>query len=177
MRCAGFGCTFAVSLLALCTAARAQQDTEPAPTPSTKPVSLHAGAGLGMPYGTFGFNFEALFGGYFAVTGGLGHTVFAGPGWSVGARGYLLGPHRGTRLRATIIVGTAFVTDRGDGEQKAGLSLGVGGRTMFGKRKRHGFDYDVLVTAYPSTSSVEDDWGADAVGIPIKISIGYVFGF
>ena len=44
---------------------------------------------------------------------------------------------------------------------------------MFGQSKRHGIDTDVLVTVYPSTSSVEDEWGGDAVGIPVKISIGY----
>jgi hypothetical protein len=174
-----------VAFLALCPVAGAQVEPVPAtPAPvtrlaaaSTRPVALHVGAGLGMPYGAFGFNVEALFGGYFAVTGGLGHTVFAGPGWSAGVRGYLLGPGRRLRLRATVIAGSAFITDRFGGEQKAGLSLGAGGRIMFGKRKRHGIDTDLLVTVYPSTSSVEDEWGGDAVGIPVKISVGYVFGF
>jgi hypothetical protein len=166
-------------LLACGAVAGAQVDLEPAPAspPATRPVVLHAAAGLGMPYGAFGFNFESLFGGYFAVTGGVGHTVFAGPGWSAGVRAYFLGPQHGTRLRATAIAGTAFITDQWDGEQKAGLSLGVGGRSMFGRARRHGLDYDLLVTVYPSTSSVEDEWGADAVGIPVKISVGYVFRF
>jgi hypothetical protein len=187
MRRARLAATVVMTLLALCSVASAQVDPEPAPVPepaatrlaapSARPVALHAGAGLGMPYGAFGFNFESLFGGYFAVTGGIGHTVFAGPGWSAGVRGYFLGPQRRFRPRATVIVGTAFITDRWDGEQKIGLSVGAGGRIMFGHSKRHGIDTDVLVTVYPSTSSVEDEWGGDAVGIPVKISIGYVFGF
>jgi hypothetical protein len=184
MRRARLAATVVITLLALCAVAAAQVDPEPAPVPepaalrpSSKPVSLQAGAGLGMPYGAFGFNFESLFGGYFAVTGGLGHTVFAGPGWSAGVRGYFLGPQRRFRPRATVIVGTAFITDQWDGEQKAGLSVGAGGRLMFGRSRRHGIDTDVLVTVYPSTSSVEEEWGGDAVGIPVKISIGYVFRF
>jgi hypothetical protein len=183
MRCARLAGTFVVMLFVLCSVAAAQVDPGPSrparatATPETKPVSLHAGAGLGMPYGVFGFNAEALFGGYFAVTGGLGHTVFAGPGWSAGVRGYLFGPQHRFRPRATIIAGSAFVTDSYGGEQKAGLSLGVGGRFMFGRSRRHGIDTDLLVTVYPSTSSVEDEWGADAVGVPVKISVGYVFGF
>jgi hypothetical protein len=183
MRCARLAGTVVVMLLAVCSVAVAQVDPAPslsaaaAAAPEAKPVSVHVGAGLGMPYGVFGFNGEVLFGDYFAVSGGIGHTVFAGPGWSAGVRGYFLGSQHRFRPRATVIAGSAFVTDLYGGEQKAGLSLGAGGRLTFGRSRRHGIDADLLVTVYPSTSSVEDEWGADAVGIPVKISIGYVFGF
>ncbi len=134
------------------------------------------GAGLGMPYGTIGVNVEGQFGHRIGVTGGLGHTVYAGLGWCVGARAYFRSSDKGTRPRVSVNYGTAFITDVLE-EQKAGLSLGVGARSSFGRDRKHGIDYDLLVIAAPSTSSVEDEWGGEAAGVPVKIAIGYSFRF
>jgi opacity protein-like surface antigen len=145
--------------------------------PTLARAEVYGGAGFGISYGGIGANIEGQVGRNLGLTAGLGHTIFAGLGWCVGARGYLRSPDRGTRPRLSVLYGSAYITDDFSGDQKAGLTLGVGARSMFGKNRKHGLEYDVLVTVAPSTSSVEKDWGADAAGVPVKIAIGYTLRF
>lgn len=138
------------------------------------PVRL--GVGLGIPYGVIGLNVEVGAGDHVGLTAGVGHTVFAGVGWCVGGRGYLFSADRKLRPRLGAYFGTAFV--QADLEKKkAGLAVGPGAHLRLGKSGKHGLEADLLLIATPSTSSVEDEWGGESVGVPVKLSLGYTFSF
>ncbi|HLA77162.1 MAG TPA: hypothetical protein VJU18_06245 [Vicinamibacteria bacterium] len=146
------------------------------PSPVRAEGQVRLGAGLGIPYGVIGLNVEARAGDHVGVTAGIGHTVFAGVGWCVGGRGYLFSADRKLRPRLGAYFGTAFV--QADLEKKkAGLALGPGAHLRLGKSGKHGLEADLLVIVTPSTSSVEDEWGGESVGVPVKLSLGYTFSF
>ena len=132
------------------------------------------GFGIGIPYGVIGANAELNTGNYLAVSAGIGHTIVAGVGYSAGLRGYFRPPDAGFRPRASLFYGTAFVADD---LSENGLTVGIGGRSMFGATRRHGVDYDILLTVAPSASSVEEEFGGESVGTPVKLSIGYRLSF
>ena len=63
------------------------------------------GAGLGVPYGAWGINLEINALPILSISGGLGTTIFAGVGWSVGARGYFRKPGPVWRPRVSAFYG------------------------------------------------------------------------
>ena len=88
---------------------------------------LAVGLGLGIPYGMHGANVEyaVVENGY--VSGGIGSTILAGPGYAVGARYYIKG--MGSRWpRVGLFYGTTTVAEGifDDDESFTGLTVTAG---------------------------------------------------
>lgn len=131
------------------------------------------GAGLGVPYGGWGVNLEMNVLPIISVSGGLGTTIFAGVGWSVGARGYFRtpGPVWRPRVSAFYGINAIYAEDFSDPSNRAypGLTAGVGQIFLW---QRHGFDLDLM---YIVNSQYDDIHGGDYV--KIKVNVGYRFAF
>jgi len=132
------------------------------------------GAGFGVPYGTLGVNFEINLLPYLSLAGGLGTTVYAGVGWSAGARGYFRKPGPMWRPRVSAFYGINSVYSEGRGnpnnKRYPGVTFGIG--QMIVLWKRHGFDLDIMYVAY---SEMDNEYPEDYS--KFKINLGYRFAF
>lgn len=144
------------------------------------------GAGLGVPYGTFGLNAEFVVHNHLNLSAGLGSTVFAGAGYGLGAKGYFtpVGEKWRPRLSAHYGVNSIILLDHWDnGEKFAGFVLGLGIQGMFGKNRRHGFDFDIIYIAsngdFDERLAELKRIGYYGINEPgrIKVSLGYRYGF
>lgn len=117
------------------------------------------GVGLGVGYGILGFNGEFNIGDHLAFTAGLGTTIFAGLGYNVGVRGYILkresmfrpriGIHYGTSAMITDIDLTAYVPNSNySGQQFSGLAFSAGSVVWLSDTHRYGFSFDVVYIGY-----------------------------
>ena len=131
------------------------------------------GAGFGVPYGTLGVNLEINLLPYLSLSGGLGTTIYAGVGWSAGARGYLRkpGPMWRPRISAFYGINAIYAEDLNNPNNKSyhGGTIGIGQIVLW---KRHGFDLDLM---YVVTSQIDNEYPDDYS--KIKISLGYRFAF
>jgi hypothetical protein len=131
------------------------------------------GAGFGVPYGTLGVNLEINALPYLSFSGGLGTTIYAGVGWSVGARGYFRkpGPVWRPRISAFYGINSVYAEDLGNPNNKSypGLTVGIGQIVLW---KRHGFDLDLM---YVVNSQIDKEHPEDYS--KIKINVGYRFAF
>lgn len=152
--------------------------------PISKTGSL--GVGLGMPYGILGINGEYVIYNNVALTAGVGTTmgIEAGIGYNIGIKYYLKDIGKTWRPRISAYYGTnGFIElDFSTEEVFNGLTLGIGQQWMWGDRKRHGLDLDIL---YIVTSGVYDrideleNEGYEKIEESgrVKLSIGYRYGF
>jgi hypothetical protein len=131
------------------------------------------GAGFGIPYGTLGINLEINLLPYLSLSGGLGTTIYAGVGWSVGARGYFRkpGPLWRPRISAFYGINSVYAEDLGNPNNKSypGFTVGIGQIVLW---KRHGFDLDLM---YVVNSQIDNEHPEDYS--KIKINVGYRFAF
>jgi len=131
------------------------------------------GAGFGVPYGTLGINLEINLLPYLSLSGGLGTTVYAGVGWSAGARGYFRkpGPMWRPRISAFYGINAVYAEDLGNPNNKSypGVTIGLGQMILW---KRHGFDLDIM---YVVNSRIDNEHPEDYS--KVKINIGYRFAF
>jgi hypothetical protein len=131
------------------------------------------GAGFGVPYGTLGVNLEINLLPYLSLSGGLGTTLYAGAGWSAGARGYFRkpGPMWRPRLSAFYGINAIYAEELNNPNNKSyhGFTVGLGQVVLFG---RHGFDLDLM---YVANSQIDKEYPDDYS--KIKISLGYRFAF
>lgn len=131
------------------------------------------GAGFGIPYGALGVNLEINVIPYLSLSGGFGTTVYAGVGWSAGARGYFIKPGHLWRPRISAFYGTNKIYSEGRGNPNnksyPGFTAGIGQIVLF---KRHGFDLDLM---YIINSQIDNEHNEDYS--KIKISVGYRFAF
>ena len=131
------------------------------------------GAGLGVPYGSLGVNLEINVIPYLSLSGGLGTTIYAGVGWSVGARGYFRKPGPLWRPRLSSFYGTnkIYAEDLGNPNNKSypGFTVGIGQVVLW---KRHGFDLDLM---YIVNSQIDNEHTENYS--KIKINVGYRYAF
>jgi hypothetical protein len=131
------------------------------------------GAGFGIPYGTLGLNLEINLLDYLSLSGGLGTTVYAGVGWSIGARGYFRKPGPVWRPRISAFYGINAIyaeeLNSPNNQSYHGLTMGLGQIVLFG---RHGFDLDIM---YVVSSQIDKEYPDDYS--KVKISVGYRFAF
>jgi hypothetical protein len=132
------------------------------------------GAGLGVPYGTLGVNLEINVIPYLSLSGGLGTTVYAGVGWSVGARGYFRKPGHylwRPRLSAFYGINKIYAEDLGNPNNKRypGWTVGLGQIVLW---KRHGFDLDLMYIVH---SQIDNEHTENYS--KIKINVGYRYAF
>lgn len=147
------------------------------------------GVGIGIPYGTFGLNFDvALPVENVYLTVGFGTTIFAGAGFGFGAKYYLREIGNTWRPRIIAVYGTnsMILDDDGDldGEQFSGLNIGVGQQWTWGDTKKHGMDLDFI---YILTNGdfdrkydrlLEDDYySISSKPGRLKVSLGYRYCF
>lgn len=134
------------------------------------------GLGFGIPYGVLGINAEYYIIPYLSCSGGIGTTLFAGLGYSVGARGYVRKPGHFWRPRASLFYGiNGFWLINNDqiyhpeNEKFRGLTIGLG--QLF-QTRQHGLDLDLM---YIINSELYQVHPGDYVRL--KISVGYRYAF
>jgi len=150
------------------------------------------GIGIGVPYGVLGINGEIAIHKHISLSAGLGSTTFAGLGYALGARVYLKPAENKLRPRVSLHYGVnsilANLVSSGsspfDGEKFSGLTLGIGTLAMFGEKRKHGFDFEVVYLATRVGMQDEIDkmnasGNYEHIDTPgkIKIVAGYRFGF
>ena len=148
------------------------------------------GAGLGVPYGILGANAEYEVGKNLYISGGIGTTILAGTGYSIGLRYYLKEAGNSWRPRLSAFYGTNSVLDvvafGGDDfqEQYSGLALGIGQKWLLGERHRQGIDLDLMFLAtrgdFDDDADMLEEMGyeVDDIGAgKIKFSVGYRYNF
>ncbi|MBW6514089.1 MAG: hypothetical protein K0B87_04975 [Candidatus Syntrophosphaera sp.] len=171
----------AIFMGALCFA----QEAEISPIPDNK-GSL--GLGYGTPYGGLGLNADVYFFDTAAVTIGVGSYGYTA-GVVLGVKGFY-GPSTKTwRPQAVLLYGTnrAIYVDREPEEPNirescSGFTAGLGSQFMFGKKKRHGFDFDILYVISSEAFDRRDYWNPQLVNkIPeiqrFGFSLGYRYAF
>ena len=158
------------------------------------PKTGSVGIGLGVPYGILGFNIDFTVANNLNLSGGIGTTIFAGVGYSIGAKYFFRDVGHTWRPRVLIFYGinsmiyTEIYTEDYSGEvdeswKYSGLTLGIGQQWTFGESKRHSFDLDLMYLAtqgdfHDKKEKLEDE-GYDITGgdAKIKISLGYRYCF
>jgi len=141
------------------------------------------GVGLGIPYGVVGVNVDFKIEDHVNLSAGIGSTVFAGVGYSLGMKYFITSPESTVRPRLSAFYGTNYVfvkeyygTDRDDeGETYNGLTIGVGLLFMMGESKSNGFDIDLMYIATTSFDAEEkrsEGFVFDESN-DVKFSIGY----
>lgn len=128
------------------------------------------GAGVGLPYGGLGVNYEFGVCDYFAPVFGLG-LVPDNVGWNAGARLYYPGRESTFRARLTALYGTNTIIERADSDEEydteTGLSGGIGINWRFAQH--WAFDADLFFV----DQDIPD--GYEKEGSDIKISLGCSF--
>lgn len=121
------------------------------------------GLGIGIPYGIIGVNLES--GAQTRLTAGVG-VVPGNLGWNVGLKHYFTASAEGEgRMSASVYWGVNTLIDTGsDWDTEEGLSVGLGWTSGH-------FDIGLIL---PISST--DVAGAEEVGPPIKLYVGYRFG-
>jgi len=143
------------------------------------------GAGFGIPYGGIGINGEYAVMKNVNLTAGLGTTVVAGAGFSIGIKYYLKEDGNTWRPRAAAYYGTngAFeVIGRGGSKDTfSGLSVGLGQKWMFGASQKHGLDLDLMFIVTSGIFDRVDLLEAGGLDVDstgrIKLSLGYRYAF
>ncbi len=144
------------------------------------------GIGYGIPYGGIGVNADVYFWDSVALTAGIGSFGYSA-GYAMGGK-YLHGSRNKTfRPQFTLLYGVngvVVVKDPNEPEKRetyTGFTAGLGAQVMFGSKKQHGFDADLL---YKLSSGI---FGRTeellSIGYPVKkphrygFSVGYRYAF
>lgn len=121
------------------------------------------GIGLGVPFGVFGGCLELNSPtGHLSGFVGLGTTILAGMGWSVGVRAYLNDFYSSFQPRVSLLYGKNsllviektdyFDTKDTEFEAGEGINVGAGFKWMFGETHSWGIDADLF---YMATSTLD----------------------
>ncbi|MFC2131961.1 hypothetical protein ACFLSQ_11045, partial [Bacteroidota bacterium] len=152
------------------------------------------GLGLGAQYGVLGLGFEYhLPIGYSSVFAGIGHTIFAGVGWSIGGRLYFRDFYSSFQPRFTVLYGTNSIlttektnlynlSSEKEYEIGTGINLGCGFKWMFGETNSWGIDFDIY---YGVTTTLDDridelkkeGYVSEEDPPRIDFAFGFVFSF
>lgn len=162
----------------------------PPPLPGAAPDAPSRGSvgvGLGIPYGVLGINADVALMDHVSLSAGVGTTMFAGVGYSAGAKLFFLPPEKRWRPRIAAFYGTnSIVVVEGSvsiKEKFNGLTVGAGVQRTFGTRGKHGLDLDLMVIATSGGMKDELERIEMQYGMtieepsPVKISIGYRYLF
>lgn len=177
------GFTIAIMLL-LGTLAFAQDDWFG--DSSTPGRSGSLGLGFGLPYGGLGFNADVYVFDPVALTVGIGSFGYTA-GYEVGAKYFYGSPQKTWRPQAVLLYGiNGIIIAERDPEPDIreafmGFSIGVGSQFMFGKEKRHGFDFDVLYVLSSGMFKRRDELEEQGYQFEeisrFKLSLGYRYAF
>lgn len=147
-------------------------------------VSNNIGAGIGIPYGLFGVNYELELNivDSFAVgpSIGLGSTIVAGTAAQYGVKMHFLDRRSLVRIGLSYwnAVNTVVKTGSESWEAKRGNVVAADIRFQFGRKRNNGLDIYVLKILSPTKSDLEDEgYNVTSYGSPIKFGIGYVHRF
>ncbi|MDP2174040.1 MAG: hypothetical protein Q8M98_05330 [Candidatus Cloacimonadaceae bacterium] len=107
------------------------------------------GFGFGLPYGGLGFNADLNLLEHLALTAGIGTFGYVS-GYELGLKGFLFPLKSNWRPQITLLYGIngMVLIDIPAGadikEAYRGFTVGAGSRWMFGDRRNHGMDFDIL---------------------------------
>jgi hypothetical protein len=143
------------------------------------------GFGFGATYGIIGANLELSLIKNFYLSGGVGSTIIAGLGYSIGAKYYLKNVGKTWRPRLLISYGTVGavaeerlengVTVEKHEDTFDGLILGIGQQWMFGDRRNIGLDFDALFVI--QHEKINTEIFEDSPDPVFGLSIGFRLGF
>ncbi|MFO8145055.1 MAG: hypothetical protein R6T89_04950 [Candidatus Syntrophosphaera sp.] len=144
------------------------------------------GLGFGLPYGGLGFNADVYVFDPVALTVGIGSFGYTA-GYEVGAKYFHGSPEKTWRPQAVLLYGiNGIIIVESDPEPDIreafmGFSIGIGSQFMFGKKKKHGFDFDVLyVLSSGMFKRIEEleELGYEFEDVNrFKFSLGYRYAF
>ena len=145
------------------------------------------GVGFGIQYGGIGANVDVNIARNLNATAGLGTTVFAGAGYSLGLKYFLTPLNRTFRPRIAAYYGVngiivkqhIFIDKDDEGESYTGLSLGIGAQWMWGETKANGLDFDIMYLAtigWDLDELRDEGLRIDEPG-KVKVSLGYRHAF
>lgn len=149
---------------------------------------LSLGVGLGIPYGILGISLDYNIIDNLYLSGAIGTTIFAGTGYSVGAKYHIFNSESSWRPRVSAFYGTNAIIQTLDNdlnlESYQGISLGVGLLKTLGTENKHGIDFDVLYIVSKGDFDKQKEYlenngyimDKDYEG-NIKFSIGYRYFF
>lgn len=168
-------------------ALQAQTDLAFSPTIRHRRGAL--GVGYGLCYAGLGFNGDFNFTDDIAVSGSIGSFSYVG-GYELGVKYYFLKFDARVRPKLSVwygVNGLIHATPREETglpritEAHQGFTIGAGGEWMFGSRRRHGVDFDVLYIAYTTQTKrieeLESQGYQFSKSIPILFSLGYRYAF
>jgi hypothetical protein len=143
------------------------------------------GAGIGIPYGLFGINYEMELNvaDSFAIgpSVGLGSTLLAGSAIQYGLRTHFLHKDSGSRFGFSYWNGVNTIIEKrfsDSWESKRGNAAGFEARFQFGAKRKHGVDIHFLYLLSPTKKDLEDEgYDVEAYGTPVKFGVGYVARF
>lgn len=164
-----------------------QAQTDLAFSPTIRHRRGALGIGYGLCYGGLGFNGDFNFTDDIAVSGSIGSFRYVG-GYELGLKYYFLKFDSRVRPKLSVWYGVnglihtkpAGMTEVTEAHQ--GFTIGAGGEWMFGSRRRHGVDFDVLYIVYSTQSKRIEELESQGYpefsrSIPILVSLGYRFAF
>jgi hypothetical protein len=148
------------------------------------------GVGYGLCYAGLGFNGDYNFNDDIAVSGSIGTFGYVG-GYELGVKYYFLDFDKHFRPKLSVwygVNGFVHVNPREETglprvtEAHQGFTVGAGGEWMFGSRRRHGVDFDILYIAYSTQSKRIEELESQGYpkfvrSIPILYSLGYRYAF
>ncbi|MEI6090838.1 MAG: hypothetical protein WCR42_10330 [bacterium] len=127
------------------------------------------GLGIGEPFGGLGANVEYMFAENFAATIGLGFSL-SGIAMNGGGRVYFAPKKSNVRPMFDIYIGNNLLLSN---YTSLGFNIGAGFKAMFGKRKKHGLEIELI---YILTSTGLGSYEANKTS-RAGLSVGYRIGF
>lgn len=147
------------------------------------------GLGYGLCYAGLGFNGDYNFTDDIVVSGSIGSFRYVG-GYELGLKYYFLDFDKHFRPKLSVWYGVNGIIHANPREETGlpriteahqGFTVGAGGELMFGSRRRHGVDFDILYIVYTTQTKrieeLETQGYEFARSIPILFSLGYRYAF
>lgn len=144
------------------------------------------GLGFGIPYGGLGINADVYFFDSVALSAGVGSFGYTA-GYELGIKYFYGSSQKTWRPQAVLFYGiNGIILVERDPEEDIreafpGFTVGLGSQFMFGRKKRHGFDIDVLYVLSSGMFKRMDE--LEQLGYQfeevsrLKFSLGYRFAF
>ncbi|HAN40924.1 MAG TPA: hypothetical protein GX398_04910 [Candidatus Cloacimonetes bacterium] len=148
------------------------------------------GVGYGLCYAGLGFNGDYNFNDDIAVSGSIGSFSYVG-GYELGVKYYFLAFDKHFRPKLSVWYGVNGIVHATPPETTGlpriteahqGFTVGVGGELMFGSRRRHGVDFDILYIVYTTQTKRLEELESQGYpefvrSTPILFSLGYRYAF
>lgn len=148
------------------------------------------GAGMGLPYGIFGFNADYNVYKEIYLSGGIGSGIYVNPMLNIGCRYYLRSGNYKFRPRVSAYAGHTGIIYVDDQwylgkvrESVKGVFFGFGYQWLSGIKKSWGMDLDLVFIAVSNLDKRADELRKqgynfdDPSGSSVKISLGIRYGF